>query len=356
MDAGMRSSETTGKLSEALARAQAKITGAKKDSANPFFHSHYADLASVWDACRVPLTENGLAISQSPMTEYLGDPQIVTVKAASGQDRSVVKIATKLSVVTRLSHASGEWLEGTVSAMLPSGDPQSVGSAITYLRRYALASMVGVAPEDDDGEGAMRGVWGGKAAPPKAEPKPAAADADVRERKALLEGLAKDLADWPEQEIADLHQRVIHRAKPDKASGYSLTELRALKAAAQNPEPPAESKAVSDEAPASAEQKASLASEKKRLRPDTFAAVARDVMGERPETEMSEADADAMLERLAQEPDSDLPKYAEDGVTVLNWVLCPKGCSQVVRWKKGTKGNLTVGLDGKPHLYDCPNK
>jgi ERF superfamily len=56
--------------------------------------------------------------------------------------------------VTRLIHSSGQWLEDTASTMLSTGDPQAVGSAITYLRRYALAAVAGVAPEDDDAEAA----------------------------------------------------------------------------------------------------------------------------------------------------------------------------------------------------------
>jgi hypothetical protein len=59
-----------------------------------------------------------------------------------------------VSVVTRILHASGQWMEDGVSTMLPTGDPQSVGSAITYLRRYALQSVAGVAADDDDGEAA----------------------------------------------------------------------------------------------------------------------------------------------------------------------------------------------------------
>ena len=48
----MQRSESIGKLAEALSKAQGKMKGAAKDSANPFFKSRYADLASIWDACR----------------------------------------------------------------------------------------------------------------------------------------------------------------------------------------------------------------------------------------------------------------------------------------------------------------
>jgi len=59
-------SEQINELATALAKAQGKITGALKDSANPFYKSRYADLASVWDACRAALSENGLAVVQFP--------------------------------------------------------------------------------------------------------------------------------------------------------------------------------------------------------------------------------------------------------------------------------------------------
>ena len=66
-----------------------------------------------------------------------------------------VKTLCVVSVVSRLMHSSGQFLEDSVSAMLPSADPQAVGSAVTYLRRYSLQSIVGVAPEDDEAEAAQ---------------------------------------------------------------------------------------------------------------------------------------------------------------------------------------------------------
>jgi len=58
----MQRSESIAALAAALSKAQATMTSAKKDSTNPHFKSRYADLASIWDACREPLTKNGLAI------------------------------------------------------------------------------------------------------------------------------------------------------------------------------------------------------------------------------------------------------------------------------------------------------
>jgi hypothetical protein len=129
----MEKSESIGKLAEALAKAQGAIEGAKKDQANPFFRSKYADLSSVWEACRKPLSDNGLAIVQIPLVS-MGDDNVL--------------------LQTVLTHSSGEWLSGVMSMKPVKSDPQGVGSCLTYLRRYCLSAFVGVAPEDDDGNAA----------------------------------------------------------------------------------------------------------------------------------------------------------------------------------------------------------
>ena len=167
----MTSSEAINDLATALAQAQGEVEGALKDSANPFFRSRYADLASVWDACRAPLSKYGLSVVQFPRVTFEGAPEAYEWTAKqSGETRYGVRIMTRVAVLTRLLHASGQWLEDEVSTMLPTGDPQAVGSAITYLRRYALQAVVGVAPEDDDAETAQ-----GRGGPSTAATKPAAA-------------------------------------------------------------------------------------------------------------------------------------------------------------------------------------
>jgi len=146
----MNKSDSTAALAAALGKAQSAIVGAVKDSTNPFYNSRYADLASVWDACRGPLTQNGLAIVQTPATEFGTDARWETVTARNGEKRNVLVVMTHVSVTTTLLHTSGEWCSGTVAAMLPNGDPQAVGSAITYLRRYGLSAMIGIPQIDDD--------------------------------------------------------------------------------------------------------------------------------------------------------------------------------------------------------------
>jgi len=132
----MRSTEDIGELAQALAKAQGTMKAAKKTESNPFFKSKYTDLAGVWDSIRDVLSSNGLSVVQT--TDY-----------DATNNNSVI-------VSTVLMHSSGQWIEGVTKMPLVKMDPQAVGSAITYARRYALAAIVGVASEeDDDGEAAM---------------------------------------------------------------------------------------------------------------------------------------------------------------------------------------------------------
>jgi hypothetical protein len=135
----MQTSESINELSAALAKAQGEITGALKDSANPFFKSKYADLASCWDACRVPLAKNGLAVIQVPETTEAG-----------------------LTLITTLAHSSGQWIRGSLPVKPKDDTPQAMGSALTYARRYALTAFIGIAQVDDDGNAASGKVsYGG---------------------------------------------------------------------------------------------------------------------------------------------------------------------------------------------------
>jgi len=150
----MNHSEDIKDLAAALAKAQGQMENAAKDSNNPHFKSKYADLASVWDACRKALSENGLSVVQPAG----GGPETVTV-------------------TTRLMHTSGQWIEEAITLKPMQMTPQGIGSCITYGRRYALASMVGVCPDDDDGNAASQPVAPVQTQPrkpvqpaPKAEP------------------------------------------------------------------------------------------------------------------------------------------------------------------------------------------
>ena len=170
----MRTSESIAALAVALAKAQAVIEGAVKDKANPAFRSRYADLAAIWDAIREPLTANGLSLVQMPdMVE--GDPVLVT----------------------RLLHASGEWLEGTYPLNPVKQDPQGYGSAITYARRYAAMAVCGVTPEDDDGNAASGRSDKAAIVAPKAAPAAAISPdlkAEADNLKAIIDNATGEVA------------------------------------------------------------------------------------------------------------------------------------------------------------------
>lgn len=120
------------KIAKAMLEVQKVIKPAVKGAENPYFHSKYATLESVWDACREALQDNGISVIQGGAVVD-GKPCMKTI----------------------LLHESGETLE-SIYLMAPiKDDPQAMGSAITYMRRYSLASMVGVVTIDDDGEAAM---------------------------------------------------------------------------------------------------------------------------------------------------------------------------------------------------------
>lgn len=124
------------KLVDALAKAQAEFDPVLKDSQNPAFRSRYADLASVIRATQKSLSKHGLVIIQFPVT-------IVAEQQAG--------------VRTILAHSSGQSIESTYmlpAVMHSNFTAQSVGSAITYARRYSYQAAIGVAGEDDDGNAA----------------------------------------------------------------------------------------------------------------------------------------------------------------------------------------------------------
>lgn len=127
------------KLAAALAKAQAEIENAEKNSTaelvfkdkegNPKAREkvRYADLASVFNAVRGPLSKHELAIAQFVVNDMNGT-----------------------TVTTRLMHSSGEYLENVIWLPVALKTPQGYGSAITYARRYGLQTLVGLAAEEDD--------------------------------------------------------------------------------------------------------------------------------------------------------------------------------------------------------------
>lgn len=129
----MNQSADLHELAKALASAQAKLKPAIKDATNPHFRSKYADLQSVWEAARPVLTANNLSVAQ-------------TFNESTGET---------VTIVTTLLHVSGQWMRSSLTLKPTKSDPQGIGSAITYGRRYGLSAILGiVADEDDDGNAA----------------------------------------------------------------------------------------------------------------------------------------------------------------------------------------------------------
>jgi hypothetical protein len=124
-------------IATALAKAQAQIKSAIKDTKGQIGQNRaykYADLGSVFDACKKALNDNGIAIVQR--TDFNG-PEIW--------------------LETMLLHSSGDSIAGRYPLRPTQDTPQAYGSALTYARRYALSAMVGVvADEDDDGASASK--------------------------------------------------------------------------------------------------------------------------------------------------------------------------------------------------------
>jgi len=210
----MNTSDSINELAAALSKAQGAMDGAKKTASNPFFKSKYADLASVKDAIREPFATYGLSVVQVPQTRFEGAPEAYEWTArGSGEVRHGVRVFTVVTVLTRLLHTSGQWIEESVSAMLPNGDPQSVGSAISYLRRYALQSVAGIASEDDDAESVTSPSRRPPILPP---PAPAKATAPVQHPSgylAWLDGL---------RQTAMLGSASLERAWYDSPNAFRL--------------------------------------------------------------------------------------------------------------------------------------
>ena len=150
----MTTSESVDKIFPAFIKAQAETGAAKKSSDNPFFKSNYADLAEIIETSKDALIKNDLGIIQSP--------------SANG---------SAVSVTCRIVHASGQWIEDTITLTATKSDPQAMGTAITYGRRYQLAAMLNIAQEDDDGNKASEPV-------------------KIHTVNPDLEKMTRDLTDW----------------------------------------------------------------------------------------------------------------------------------------------------------------
>lgn len=121
-------------IASAFIKAKKQFTPALKEKSNPAFRSKYADLGACIDAVNDPLLANGIALYQET---FLDD--------------------TGVTVETIMMHESGETIRfGKLHVPAAKQDPQGYGSALTYCRRYSLLAACGIAPEDDDGNAAVK--------------------------------------------------------------------------------------------------------------------------------------------------------------------------------------------------------
>lgn len=120
----MEKSQSIKELATALCKFQGEVSKIKKTETNPFFKSKYASLSDILDVIREPLSNNGLSFVQFP----------------SGEN----------GLITLLMHNSGEWISDLYFMKPVKNDPQGLGSVITYQRRYALGSILGLNIDDDD--------------------------------------------------------------------------------------------------------------------------------------------------------------------------------------------------------------
>lgn len=186
------------KLVQALAKAQGEFKPIVKDTQNPFFKSKYADLATIIAATQPALSKNGIAVMQLPQVE-----------------------AHSAGVKTILAHCSGQWI--STELMLPAAqgakfDAQTVGSALTYARRYALQAILGVAADVDDDGNAASGNTGSKGEAQnvaKAKLEEVAKSGDAKTAAIAKEGLAKINAADTSKDLEGQLKRSLEAQKDD---------------------------------------------------------------------------------------------------------------------------------------------
>lgn len=140
----MNKSESIKEIAVALNKFEGEFTNVKMESTNPFFKSKYADLATIWDSIRPLLSKHGLSV----------------IQGADGMNDS-----GHIFYNTTILHTSGEWMSYCVPIKPTKDDPQGMGSAITYARRYGLSAMLGIVADEDDDAGGDK-----KNTPPATKP------------------------------------------------------------------------------------------------------------------------------------------------------------------------------------------
>lgn len=207
-------------FAKAFVAAQKGMESIKKASSNPAFKSKYADLSEVVEAVVPALNGAGIGVMQFP--------------AFDGET---------VSITTVFIHESGASITGTLDLRPSKTDPQGIGSATTYGRRYSLLAMSGMAPEDDDGNaasGPRDQQQPRRDEPPRRSAALVAAEAAIlqldsveacdqwqRDNKAMLDGIDDDatyngiVKAWKTRRAALAPSKVENRA----SNGFNTAEL-----------------------------------------------------------------------------------------------------------------------------------
>lgn len=190
----MNKSDSIIKLATALLAAQLEMPTAAKSESNPFFKSKYAPLDKVLPAALGVLNKHSISV-----TQFVGN--------IDGQS----------SLTTMLMHTSGEWISADQPLILPRNDPQGQGSAITYARRYAIMSAIGmVADEDDDANAASKPKTSSAGKPPTPRPTDPSKKLTPKQLELLLKKTKFGLKSFDKDEVI---------AFIDQTLGKSITDL-----------------------------------------------------------------------------------------------------------------------------------
>lgn len=202
----MRTSETITKITEAMLAAQEKIGHATRNAKGTHNHE-YADVEAVLDAIKPPLLENGILLVQGPE-----------------------RIDGELVMVTKLIHASGEFIETHFPMIVDKNHMQGMGSASTYSRRYGLTAALGIGDKDDDGQEATKNPPK-KAPPKKAQSNPLAEPSSPGEYIARVgQFKGKKIKDCDPKELERVVLALIDGAQdPEKAKKISKAHEELMK-------------------------------------------------------------------------------------------------------------------------------
>lgn len=166
-----------------LMKAKQAIGTVKKDSKNPFHKSNYASLNAYIDASEDHLLENGL----------------ILIQAGNGSFSEPIIVATLMHI------ESGQWIKSYLPILNPKLDSQGLGASVTYMRRYSIATLLGLVSEDDDGETA---VGRGKYEQQKKKAVPEISEEDKKKEEENLKNLLK-MFDKEDQYLVMEYMKVV---------------------------------------------------------------------------------------------------------------------------------------------------